>query len=339
MRVRLDVVVWRGTIPESVHRIQAVAVDAAGGEALATERPDLVTTFRSAAKPFQLLPLVERGHADRLGLSEEDLAVMCASHTGSEHHVRLVEAILARLGLDASALVCGFHDPVDSESLEMLARHPERRSRLYNNCSGNHTGMLCLARSEGWPVEGYERAEHPVQRLLRQTVAEVSGVAPAALEIAVDGCGVVVFGLPLKSMALAYARFATARADGAPRERALARIRAAMRAYPRTTGGAGRLSTELMERGAADRVAKGGAEGVECLALPSRGLGVALKCEDGQSRGLGPAVLAVLEQLGALESGERERLADLARPAVRNTLDAEVGMLVARVRQLETVGG
>ena len=339
MRLRLDVVVRRGEIAESVHRIQAVAVDPDGRMALETERPETVTTFRSAAKPFQLLPLVERGHAERWKLTDEELAVMCASHTGSSYHLGLVSGVLDRLGLDASALACGYHDPLDPEALADVKAHPEKRSGLYNNCSGKHAGMLCLALSEGWPVRGYERADHPVQQLMHRTIAELCGVPADSLLTAVDGCSVVVFALPLSGMARAYARLAVARESGDARESALARIRGAMRAYPRATGGAGRLSSELMERGAKDRITKGGAEGLECVALPARDLGLALKSEDGQARGLGPALFAALDQLGALEPGEAERLADLARPTLRNHAGLEVGVIEAAARRLEPAVG
>ena len=334
MRLQLDVMVWRGTIPESRHRLQAAVVDSAGRLILETPEAHLVTTLRSAAKPFQLLPLVERGYSDRWGFSDQDLALMAASHTGSPEHVKRVRGILERLGLPEAALACGYHDPLDPESLEHLRRHPEDRSPVYNNCSGKHAGMLCLALSEGWPIRGYERAEHPLQQLMRRSVAEVCGVAPESLIVAVDGCSVSVFALPLVAMARGYSVFASARADGAPRARALDRIRRAMMSYPRATGGAGRFSTELMEALPGKLVAKGGAEGLECVGLPERGLGLAVKAEDGNARALAPAVAAVLEQLGVLTESERVRLEPMTRPVLRNAAGIEVGTIEARVTEL-----
>ncbi len=331
-RLQIEVVVWRGAIPESRHRVQAAVVSADGRPVLQTGQPDLLTTFRSAAKPFQALPLVERGHAARWGFSDEELAIMCASHTGAPYHVALVAGILKRLGLSAEHLACGAHDPLDPESLARLQADPGSRSPLYNNCSGKHAGMLCLALSEGWPVSGYERADHPLQQLMRRTVAEVCGLAPESVLVAVDGCSVSVFGLPLSGMARAYARLAAARSDGDARERGLARIRAAMRSFPRAVGGAGRLSTHLMEAAGGGVVAKGGAEGLECLALTERGLGAALKAEDGQARGIGPAAVALLEHLGALAPGAISALAGVRRPVVKNHAGLEVGFLEASVR-------
>ena len=335
MRLRIDAIVWRGPIAESRHRFQAAVSKVDGTLAAETEDARSVTTFRSAAKPFQLLPLVERGHADRWELDDEALAVMTASHTGSRYHVGLVAGILTRLGLSDRDLACGFHEPLDPESLARIRVHPEERSSLYNNCSGKHAGMLALALAEGWPTRGYEQADHPVQQLMRKTVAEVCGVAPESLAVAVDGCSVSVFGLPLAGMARAYAKLAAARSDGDARERALARIRDAMRAWPRATGGAGRLSSELMERTAGRLVAKGGAEGLECAGLPGAEWGLALKCEDGQSRAIGPALMGLLDQLGALDAGENAKLVDLRRPVIRNHAGLEVGAITAEVRVLE----
>ena len=332
MRLQIDVIAWRGGIRESRHRIQAVACDAAGHIEAATEQGTTVTTFRSAAKPFQLLPLVERGHAQRWAWSDEQLAVMAASHTGSPAHVALVMGILERLGLGDRHLACGYHEPLDPVSLEHVRAHPGARSPVYNNCSGKHAGMLCLALSEGWPVEGYHHPEHPLQELMKRTVAEVCGMEVESMGTAIDGCSVPVFGMPLTAMAHGYARLAAATADGDARSRALDRIRRAMSAHPRAVGGEGRFSTVLMEATGGRLVAKGGAEGLECVGSPARRLGMVLKCEDGASRGLAPATLALLEHLGELSEAERVRLARSSRPVVTNHAGLEVGALEAVVR-------
>ena len=338
MRLQIEVLVWRGGIRESRHRMQAAVSDPAGRLEAGTERAEDVTTFRSAAKPFQLLPLVERGHAGRWGWTDEDLAIMAASHTGSPAHVERVSAILARLGLGVQHLACGYHEPLDPISLAHVRARPEARSALYNNCSGKHAGMLCLALSEGWPVEGYYRPDHPLQVLMRRTVAEVCGMSPESVAVAVDGCNVSVFGLPVAAMARGYARLAAASAEGDPREQALNRIRAAMCAHPRAVAGQGRFSTVLMEQTAGRLVAKGGAEGLECVGIAARGLGLALKCEDGQARGVAPAMLALLEQLGELSGDELARLAESRRPVIRNHAGREVGALEAVVRVLAPAG-
>ena len=329
MQLTLAVHVVRGGIRESSHRLEVAACDAHGRLVAGTEGSRRVTTFRSSAKPFQLLPLVERGHADRWSFRDEDLAIMTASHTGSDHHRQLVTGILDRIGLTPEHLVCGYHEPLDTAALAGVRARPELRSPLYNNCSGKHAAMLALAVAEGWPVEGYERPEHPVQRLITRTLAEVCGAAAEDVLTGVDDCGVVVFAAPLTVIAQGYARLAGAMAEGDARERALNRIRMAMTSHPGTVGGAGRFSTALMEKTRGRIVAKGGAEGLECLGLPGRGLGIAVKCLDGAARPLAPAVIALLQQLGELADGDRERLGELSRPTLRNHARREVGTIEA----------
>jgi L-asparaginase II len=332
MQLSIEVQIWRGSIAESRHLLEIAVVDGEGRLHAGSADPRRVTSFRSSAKPFQLLALVERGHAARFGLSDEDVAVMAASHTGSAYHLRLVTGILERIGLTDRMLACGFHEPLDPESLADVRAHPEKRGPLYNNCSGKHAGMLALAVAESWPTEGYERPEHPVQQLARRAVADLCGVSSDELLTGTDDCGVVTFGLPLAAMARGYARLATAMDGGDAREQALHRIRTAMTTYPAATGGAARFSTQLMEATRGRILAKGGAEGLECAGIPGRGLGLALKSLDGSSRALAPAILALLEHLGELGEVELERLAGSRRPILRNHAGREVGHLEAVVR-------
>jgi L-asparaginase II len=334
MRIQLDALVWRGAIAESRHRLQAVACTPAGDIALETEGANLVTSFRSSAKPFQCLPLVERGHADRWGFTDEHIALMCASHTGSEYHLNLVREILDRIGLAAEDLACAFHLPSDPASRESLERNPGSRSKLYNNCSGKHAGMLCLALSEGWPVRGYAEAGHPLKRLMQETVADLAGVPAPTLVTGVDGCGAVTFGMPIAAMARAWARLGAASAGGDAREAALTRIRSTMTRYPVAVGGEGELTTRLMQVTGGRVTAKGGAEGLQCLTVPERRLGVVVKAEDGAMRGLGPAVLAVLEELKVWLPDDAGAVETLRRPLIRNYAGDEVGYLEATVRHL-----
>ena len=329
----LEVVVSRGAIEESRHRIHFALCDADGTLREGSASPHLVTTFRSAAKPFQLLPLVERGHADRFGFDDEQLAVMASSHTGSREHLRLVAGILERIGLGPGALACGYHEPEDPESRDALFRGSAARSPMYNNCSGKHAGLLALVVAEGWPLEGYHRLGHPLQQLLLETVADVCGVRPASVETAVDGCSLVVFALPISAMARAYARLGGAAAPGGgdARRRAMGRIARAMAAHPRAVEGRGRVSTALMEATSGRLVAKGGAEALQLVADRASGLGLAIKCEDGASRAVGPALITLLEHIGALSGDEAGRLASIRGPVLTNAAGLEVGRIEARI--------
>lgn len=334
----LEVLVWRGDIPESRHRIAWAVADAAG-RVLDGALPDTVTTFRSAAKPFQLLPLVERGHAEALALTDEHLAVMAASHTGSARHREVVGGLLSRLRLSVADLACGAHEPSDPEALAEIRLHPERLSSLYNNCSGKHSGMLALAQREGWPTEGYHLAEHPLQQLMRRTVAEVCGCAPESLGVAIDGCGVSVFSLPIAAMARGYAQLAAAARGGDDvRSGALRRIAHAMGSHPFLVEGAGRLSTDLMSVTGGRLVAKGGAEGLQLVADTGRGLGLVLKCEDGGGRAVAPATVLVLETLGWISAEEASRLEGQRRPVVRNAAGLVVGRIEAVVHEDAALG-
>jgi L-asparaginase II len=333
MRLQAEVLVVRGHIPESRHRVQAVVARADGTTRATTAHPDRLTSFRSAAKPFQLLPFVERGHADRMGLSDPELAIMAASHSGSHSHLRLVQGLLDRLGLEPSALACGYHDPMDAEALAEVRRDPARQSPLHNNCSGKHAGMLAFCRAEGWPTQGYEHAEHPLQRLMRETVAACCDVRPETVLTGIDGCGIPVFGLPLIQMAVGYAHLADAMSrGGGPREQALQRIGKVMTQHPIVVEGEGRLATDLMMATQGRVLAKSGAEGLLLLADPTRGEGMAIKCEDGAMRALGPAAVELLEVTGFLHRTESARLNAHRRTPVTNAAGLEVGHLEARVR-------
>jgi L-asparaginase II len=333
----LAVHVIRGDILESRHHCEAAVCDAEGRLHAGTEHPSVVTTLRSAAKPFQLLPLIERGGAERWSLRDEHLAVMTSSHTGSAHHRALVREILERIGLTPQHLVCGYHDPLDPDALAEVRLDPALRSSLYNNCSGNHAGMLALARAEGWAPEGYHRPEHPVQQAILRAMADLAGPG-AELRTATDDCGVPVFATSLSVMARLYALLAGAREQDERREQALARIRRAMMAHPQAVGGAQRFGTRLMEALPGRIVAKGGAEGLECLGLTERGWGVAVKCEDGANRGAGPATIALLEQIGIARPAERNALESLRSPALRNHAGLEVGHLEARLEVATPTG-
>ena len=332
MRLQVEVVVVRGEIAESRHRVQCAVADGTGALRSSTAHPELVTSFRSAAKPFQLLPFVERGHADALHCSEQELAIMAASHSGSREHLALVRGLLTRLGLEPSQLACGYHEPQDAQSLADVRRDPSLCGPVYNNCSGKHAGMLAFCVAEHWPLAGYERADHPLQQLMRCTVAECCGVPPGSVVTGIDGCGVPVFGVPLARMAEGYARIAEAIANGGdPRARALQRIGRAMMAHPVTVEGVGRLATDLMQAAPGRVLAKSGAEGLLLVADCERGVGLAIKAEDGAMRALDPAAVELLETLEVLRPSEAATLDAHRRTPVTNAAGLAVGWLEGHV--------
>lgn len=288
------------------------------------------TWLRSSAKPFQLTPLVESGAADRFGFSDRELAVMAASHNGQDLHVQAVLGILARIGLDASALQCGAHPLSYSPARRALENAGQQPSALHNNCSGKHSGMLAQCVDRKLPVADYVNPQHPLQITIKQTLAEMADVSPDSMEVAIDGCSVPTFAIPLQSAALAFARLADPSKLSEPRRSALRRIASAMMAHPQMVGGTKRLDTDVMRVGKGRIVVKGGAEGYYGIGLLSSGLGVALKMESGMEdgadgRGRNALVVEVLGQLGALDDEAVTALATYAAGPAKNHRGLTVG--------------
>ena len=291
----LRVAVRRGAILESVHEVHAVAVR--GGTVVAAAGdPSLTSSLRSSAKPLQALPLARAYER----LSEEQLAIAAASHYGTPLHVEAVRSLLAATGGREEELECGLQK----------GRPPEP---VFHNCSGKHAGMIAVCRANGWPVDGYRRPGHPLQRLLLDEIADAAEVEPDEVVTGIDGCGVVAFGLPLRLAALAFSRLEEL--DGGER------IAAAMRAKPALVGGEGSTDTDLMlaQPGA---VAKGGAEGLMCVLAPD-GTGFALKVVDGSSRALRPALAAFGAELGLA----LPRFAEVTVPNAHGEIAATVTLL------------
>jgi L-asparaginase II len=315
-----------------------VAVVSPDGRLLAaTGDPDAFIFLRSSAKPFQLAPFVASGRFDSYDFPAptEALALMAASHAGEDRHARTVQALLRTGGLTRDVLACGTHPPFDRETADRLVRDGEPPSTLRHNCSGKHAGMALHAKAAGWPVETYWQPDHPVQRLALETIATLSDVPPDRIATATDGCGVVTFGLPLRGLALAFARLAdpSGLADASLRS-ALIRIRDAMMAHPELVAGERRMfDTELMRAAGGRLVSKGGAEGVQAVgALTGAGGdaapgGIALKVEDGDGarRARAAATCATLAQLSLLDASDLERLRDFDAPLIRDPRGAQSG--------------
>ena len=300
--------VTRGGITESRHRGHVIAVDPDETLAASLGAPETVTYLRSSAKPHQAIPLLASGAADRFGFTEKEIALVCASHSGEAIHTVLAASMLKKIGLGPEALKCGIHEPFSPEEALRLREKGEKPNVLQNNCSGKHAGMLALALHLGAAIETYDEASNPVQLAIGKTVAQFSGVPMEDLAVGTDGCGVPVFGITVKAMALMYARLVSPPAEFEDETKAAsARIVSAMTTYPELVGGtADRLDTEIMRAAKGRLVSKVGAEGVytvgilPCADWP-RGLGLALKIEDGDDHRARPTVvIESLRQLGIL---------------------------------------
>ncbi|MEP6765171.1 MAG: asparaginase [Gemmatimonadaceae bacterium] len=321
-RLSLDVIVTRGHVVESRHHVHAAVVSAGGELTHSAGDAGIVTWWRSCAKPFQVMPLVENGGIQKLEWRDDELALACASHGGEPEHVAIAEAMLRGIGLEEGDLACGPHEPLTQRGARLLRESGHRLTRLHNNCSGKHSAMLAQAYLAGEPTAGYERMEHPVQQRALKTVADWAAMDVSSVGIAVDGCGVPVFALPLANMALAYARLVSAAARG---HATATRVVNAMTGHPFLIGGTDRFDTALMQACRGHVLCKIGAEGVHTLALVDRGIGVAIKVEDGSPRAQYPAVLAILALLGELPDPLPDSLREFAAKPLRNTRGEAVG--------------
>jgi L-asparaginase II len=324
MTAPIVVEVIRGGLVESRHRGAVAVVDADGAVVFAAGDVASPVFPRSAVKPLQALPLVESGAADQFKLSDEEIALCCASHSGEPAHVRGVERILAKAGLDASALACGTHGPASQSAAMALAR-TGAPSALHNNCSGKHAGFLCVARAMAVDPTGYWQPEHPVQQRVHAVLEELAEIALPQERRAVDGCSVPTWALPLRNLALAFAKFGSGRGLTSARASAAARLFAACVKEPRYLAGSGRFCTEIMQLLGSQALVKTGAEGVLCAALPARGLGIAIKCDDGAGRAAEVVMAAMLLRFLAPDDRQRAALARFARPKIRNWNGVETG--------------
>jgi L-asparaginase II len=278
--------------------------------------PGLVTFWRSGAKPFQAMPLVADGVVEHFAMTASELALCCASHSSEPGQVQQVRDLLAKIGCSERDLRCGPHPPLSERVAQDYVTRGVRLTAVYSNCSGKHAGMLALARHHGWPVEHYERGDHPVQQRCLAEVARWSGVPAADIATGVDGCTVTTFAIPIRNMALAYAKLG--RGEGGKGNGILD----AMLRFPELVAGEGRPCTHMMRAHPGRVIVKVGAAGVYCGLLIREALGIALKVEDGN----GPAaVLAMAATL--VDLGLRPQPPQLLSQPIATTRGATVGEL------------
>lgn len=330
--------VLRGDFPESLHRGDVAVVDEEGKLLAGSGDPRRPVFPRSAAKPFQALPLIVSGGAARFRLGAAEIAIACASHGGEPRHVRVAARLLARGGFLPKDLVCGPQEPMDLRSARRLARQGEAPTKLHNNCSGKHAGLLLACRARGLRPRGYWTADHPLQADIRSRLARFGSVPEAEMETAVDGCGLPVFSMPLAALALAYARLVSDRVSGeTPGERAARRtICRAMWERPEMVAGRDRFTTDFLKAERGRSIGKEGAEAVYAIGIraPSRGepsVGIAFKIEDGGTRARDAVALSLLDRLGLLSSRARRELAAYLAPRVVNAAGDTVGSIRAEV--------
>ncbi|TIO80046.1 MAG: asparaginase, partial [Mesorhizobium sp.] len=248
-------------------------------------------------------------------------------HSGEPAHVELAQAMLAKAGLDKTALECGAHWPSSHVATIALARAGSAPNPLHNNCSGKHAGFLCTCVHSGIAHGGYVKAGHALQEMVRDAMQSVTGAGHDVDHCGTDGCSIPTYAVPLKSFALGFARMATGRGFAPERAKAAKRLLSACMAEPFLVAGTGKADLALMRAAPGRIFVKTGAEGVYCAALPEHGLGIALKCDDGASRASEVMIAAVLAKLLRSDEALAAKLAELANPPVESRIGAKVGLL------------
>ncbi|MGI9015781.1 MAG: asparaginase [Euzebya sp.] len=321
--------VLRGPLVDAVHRGDLAIVDAAG-TLLASVDPDRVAYMRSAAKPFQAMPIVYTGAASRWNLGPEDLAILCASHSGEPVHVDRVTTVQARIGCVPTDLACGTHPPLFAPAAAALARKGEQPGPLHHNCSGLHTSMIATARHLNLDHHGYHDQDHPVQQEILANVARFADVSADTIVVGTDGCNSPCHGLSVYRMAYAYARLMHPVDLPAQYSASAMTIRQAMISQAYLIGGTDRFDSDLMSVGEGRVLAKGGAGAVQCIGVVG-GIGLALKIDDGISGPASPgrpstmAAVAALQQIGALDDHHVAQLDQHARPKLTTSSGLQVG--------------
>jgi len=285
-------------------------------------------------KPFQALPFIERGGAEAFDFTAQEIAITCASHSGTDLHRHVLEGMHEKIGTTEDDLGCGVHYPSDYETRTAMKKAGLKPTPFHHNCSGKHTGMLAHARLRNLDIKNYLDPEHPVQVTIRETLADMVGLHPDEMPLGIDGCSAPVYGIPLQNMAHGVARLADPDASGLKYADACRMITSAMMSYPVMVAGPGKFDTDLMTAGKGKVFCKGGAEGYQIFGVMpgeifdgSPGLGIAIKISDGDHKGRARTAvgLTILKSLGVLDEADAARLEPYGNVPVRNWRNKVVG--------------
>lgn len=324
------VYVYRGDTIESIHRGSAVMCDCDGKILYQVGNPDFVTFMRSAAKPFQVIPMIESGAARKFGFTGREIAIMSGSHSGEEEHVSIIAGILDKIGLSQQALQCGVHVPHYYTVKNLIPRPSDIFTSVQNNCSGKHAAMLALCVFKSWPTENYLEFDHPCQKMILKAVADICHYPMEKIGRGIDGCGAPVFAMPLKNMAWGMAQLLSP--NTVPKEiaKVYSTISLAMREHPEMVSGEGRFDYQLNKASNGRVLSKSGAEGVQIFGIPEERYGGVVKIEDGARRAVYPATLEFLYQTESLDDRGMEELKEIAVPDILNHKRKSVGKIRCR---------
>ena len=326
--------VTRGGIVESIHYGAFIAIDSTGRVITGLGDAEMITYPRSSMKPFQALPFIERGGDEVFGFTLQEIAIMCASHAGTDLHKKVLEGMHIKIDTREEDLACGVHWPGDADTREVMRQAGEAPTPFRHNCSGKHTGMLAHARLRELPIEDYLNPQHPVQVIIRETLAEMVDMPPDEMPLGIDGCSAPVYGIPLRKMAQAVAKLADPADLTEKRARACRKITGSMMVHPLMVAGPGKFDTELMKAAGGMVFSKGGAEGYQIMGVMpgvlkagAPGLGIAIKISDGDAGGRARASvsLKLLSAMGVLDADALAKLGNLGNGPVKNWRELVVG--------------
>lgn len=324
MSVKLVEVIRSGTV-ESIHRGDIAVLKHDGTVLYSAGDINHVTFMRSAAKPIQAIGLLEAGIADAFGLELSEIALTLSSHSGEKTHIEALKKMMRKIGVEESDLRCGVHDPLSRTAALEIYSNGRVPTVLHCNCSGKHLGHIAALKAYGMSIENYWEPASGIQSELRNIISRFAGVEESEISMGTDGCGVPVYGIALRNMAVAYANLCNEGFMEGRYLKAQNYVVSSMTMYPEMIGGDGRLDTELMKNFGSRVVGKFGDEGVYCAGLIGKGVGIALKIEDGGNRAVGPAILETLVQIGAVGSDEMKVLKDFWNPPIKNHRGETVG--------------
>lgn len=321
--------VYRGEFVESIHRGNIVVIKSDGNILNSLGEHNYTTFMRSASKPVQAIAALECGIVERYGLDLAEIAILMSSHSGEKIHIDVLNSILEKIGIEKDILHCGAHDPLGIEAARELISNGLSPTMLHCNCSGKHLAQIAAAKIKGFSLEDYYRPNNGLQSFIRNTILQFSGAKEEQIHMGIDGCGVPVYCMPLENMALAYANLCNENFMDGRYKKSQNYVISAMTVHPEMIGGRGRFDTGLMSRFGDRLIGKFGDEGIYCVGLIGKGIGIALKIEDGHTRAVGPAVLETLRQLGVVSTEELTPLKDFWNPPIKNHRGEIVGEIRA----------
>lgn len=321
--------VTRNGYIESVHYGYICIVDQTGKILYSLGDYKTRIFFRSSAKPIQIIPFIQSGAWEAFKFTLKEIAIACSSHSGQKIHQATVSEILNRLDLGAGTLQCGLMNPYNEEENKRLMQEKQSPNVLHCSCSGKHSAMLALAKYKGYPLEGYEHMNHPVQQDILSAISCFTDEEESAIPTGIDGCGVPIYLLPIHKIALSYSRLVKySQQESSEFHKSCKAVYDAMTQYPELVSGEKEFCTELMQNTGCKLIGKVGCEAVYCIGVKQQNLGICIKITDGNERAVYPVAIHVLKELGVLDHFELEKLNSWHKPVLLNNLNQPIGKIV-----------